>query len=106
MFPEALDEALAKRVDELRDVCIRSVSYTKVPKVVQADPSRRHFWLEDWHMTKVGRMLHDQDLCNYIPITYHQGPRITKNMKRWTWLLFKYLHLMHGVSLTWGLPTP
>ena len=82
MFPEVLDEALSKRVDELQDVRIRSVSYTKIPKVVQVDPSRQHFWLEDWHMTKAGRSLHDQDLCNYIPITYHQGPRITKNMKK------------------------
>ena len=64
MFPEALDEALSKRVNELHDVRIRSVSFTKVPKVVQVDPSRQHFWLEDWHMSKAGRMLHDQDLCN------------------------------------------
>lgn len=78
MFPEALDEALSKRVNELRNVRIRSVSYTRLPKVVQADPQREHFILEDWHMSKAGRMLHDQDLCNYIPITYHQGPRIVK----------------------------
>jgi acyl-CoA hydrolase len=82
MFPEVLDEALSKRVDELQDVRIRSVSYTKIPKVVQVDPSRQHFWLEDWHMTKAGRSLHDQDLCNYIPITYHQGPRITKKYEK------------------------
>jgi len=78
MFPEALDEALAKRVDELHNVRIRSVSYTRVPKVVQVDPTREHFILEDWHMSRIGRMLHDQDLCSYIPITYHQGPRIVK----------------------------
>lgn len=78
MFPEVLDEALSKRVHELRNVRIRSVSYTRLPKVVQADPQREHFILEDWHMSKAGRMLHDQDLCNYIPITYHQGPRIVK----------------------------
>lgn len=82
MFPEALDEALSKRVDELRDVCIRSVSYTRFPKVVAADPTREHFWLEDWHMGKVSRSLHDQDLCNYIPVSYHQGPRIMKKYEQ------------------------
>lgn len=78
MFPEALDAALAQRVDELKDVHIRSVSFTQPPKVVLADPKREHFILEDWHFSKVSRMLHDQGLCDYIPITYHQGPRITK----------------------------
>ncbi|HZK43790.1 MAG TPA: acetyl-CoA hydrolase/transferase C-terminal domain-containing protein [Syntrophomonadaceae bacterium] len=78
MFPEAIDAALAERVEELYDVNIRSVSFTKVPKVVEVDPNREHFVLEDWHFSKVSRMLHDRGLCNYIPITYHQGPRIIK----------------------------
>lgn len=78
MFPEALDAALAKRVDELHDVIVRSVSFTKVPKIVEVDPNREHFILEDWHFSKVSRILHDKGLCSYIPITYHQGPRITK----------------------------
>ena len=43
MFPETLDAALAKRVDELHDVLVRSVSFTKLPKVVEADPNREHF---------------------------------------------------------------
>ncbi|HZJ84115.1 MAG TPA: acetyl-CoA hydrolase/transferase C-terminal domain-containing protein [Syntrophomonadaceae bacterium] len=78
MFPEALDAALAKRVDELHNVNVRSVSFTKVPKIVEADPNREHFILEDWHFSKVSRELHKKGLCNYIPITYHQGPRIMK----------------------------
>ena len=76
MFPEALDEALAKRVDELHNVRIRSVSYTRVPKVVQVDPTREHFILEDWHMSRIGRMLHDQYLCSIFPFTYLQWTRI------------------------------
>lgn len=78
MFPVALDAALAERVDELHDVNIRSVSFTSYPKVAQVDPNREHFILEDWHFSKVSRMLHDKHLCNYIPVTYHQGPRIIK----------------------------
>ena len=75
MFPDALDEALAKRKDELEDVTIRSISFTQVPKPVAADPERKHFVMEDYHFSAVSRHLHDQNICNYIPFTYHQGPR-------------------------------
>lgn len=78
MFPETLDEALAKRVDELKDLRIRSVSYTKIPKIVALDPERNHVIMEDWHFSRISRSLHDKGLCNYIPISYHQGPRIVK----------------------------
>lgn len=78
MFPENLDAALAKRVDELYDVRVRSVSYTQVPKIVQADPKQEHFIIEDWHCSKVSRSLIDNNLCYYLPITYHQGPRIIR----------------------------
>lgn len=78
MFPETLDEALAKRIDELENLRIRSVSYTKVPKIVELDPERNHVIMEDWHFSRVSRSLHDKGLCNYIPISYHQGPRIVK----------------------------
>lgn len=78
LFPELLDEELAKRVDELSDVKIMGVSFTRVPKVVLADLQREHFILKDLHFTKVSRHLADKNLCNYIPNTYHQGPRIIK----------------------------
>jgi acyl-CoA hydrolase len=78
MFPDALDEALSKRIDELENVTIRSVSFTQVPKPVAADPERRHFIMEDYHFSAVSRYLHDKDLCNYVPFTYHQGPRSIK----------------------------
>lgn len=78
LFPELLDEELAKRVGELSDVKIMGVSFTRVPKVVLADLEREHFILKDLHFTKVSRHLSDRNLCNYIPNTYHQGPRIIK----------------------------
>jgi butyryl-CoA:acetate CoA-transferase len=78
LFPEALDAALAKRAGELREVEVRSVCFTRVPEVVKADPSREHFVLGDYHFGNVSRRLHDNNLCNYIPITYHQSPRIIK----------------------------
>ncbi len=78
LFPEVLDAALAKRVEELKDVEIRSVCFTRVPEVVKADMKREHFILSDYHFGMVSRRLHDQNLCNYVPITYHQGPRIIR----------------------------
>ncbi len=78
MFPQALDEALAKRVNDLHDVTVMGVCYTSPPQVVLADPKREHFILTDLHFGVVSRKLHDLNLCNYIPNTYHQGSRIVK----------------------------
>lgn len=78
LFPETLDAALSRRRVELEDVNIRSVCFTRVPQVVKVDPERNHFILEDYHFSAVSRRMHDQNLCNYIPITYHMGPRMIK----------------------------
>lgn len=78
MFPETLDEALSRRVDELWDIRVRGICFTKVPKIVQKDPQREHFELGDWHCGAVSRHLGDRRLCCYAPITYHQGPRLLK----------------------------
>lgn len=69
-----LDAALAARVGELQDVSIRAVACPFPPKTVFADPERKHFIFNDWHFTGVGRKLQDKNLCNYIPLTYHEGP--------------------------------
>lgn len=81
LFPEVLDEALAKRVNELENVSVESVCYTRMPKIVEADPTQKHFILNDWHFGGVSRALHKQGLANYIPVTYHQGPRIIRKYK-------------------------
>lgn len=78
LFPELLDEELAKRVDELHDVGIYGVSFTRVPKVVLADLEREHFIMQDFHFGNVSRHLGDKNLSNYVPNTYHQGPRIAR----------------------------
>ena len=78
LFPETIDEALAKRAGELEGVEIRSTCLTKIPKVVEADPTRKHFRLSDWHFGGVSRKLHDRNLCNYVPLAYHQAPRIIR----------------------------
>jgi butyryl-CoA:acetate CoA-transferase len=69
-----LDGALARRVDELENVNIRTTTCPFPPKAVLADPERKHFIYNDWHMSGASRKLHDKDLCNYVPLTYHEGP--------------------------------
>jgi butyryl-CoA:acetate CoA-transferase len=79
--PDSLDEALARRAHELFDVVVEGVCISKVPKFIEADPYREHFIYNDWHFSGVGRKLYQQGLCNYIPFTYHQGPRVVRKYK-------------------------
>ncbi len=81
--PDALDEALAARADQLANVIIEGVCVTKVPRIIEADPNRRHFIYHDWHMSGIGRKLYQQGLCNYVPFTYHQGPRVVRKYKEY-----------------------
>ncbi|MBO8158363.1 acetyl-CoA hydrolase/transferase C-terminal domain-containing protein [Thermosyntropha sp.] len=76
MQPKDLDAALAKRVNELKDVKIRSVTLTWIPEVVKVDPERKHFIINDWHFSVFSRRLHEQNLCNYIPIAYHEAKKL------------------------------
>lgn len=78
LYPEALDEALARRAPDLHDVVIEAVCMVRVPHFLEADPAREHFTYLDWHMSAVGRRLYEKGLCNYIPMAYHQGPRVVR----------------------------
>jgi butyryl-CoA:acetate CoA-transferase len=75
LIPESLDEALSKRIHQLKNIDLRCVCSARIPKVVEADPKREHVIMNDWHLSTAGRRLHDSNLCNYIPFSYHQGPR-------------------------------
>lgn len=70
--PLQLDRALAGRKEELKDVKIRGVSCLRPIACVEADPQRKHFTYNSWHMSKLERDLHDRNLCNYIPIAFHE----------------------------------
>ena len=71
-----LDKALAARKDELRDVKIRATTrIVGVPEVVRADPTAEHFAYHNLHFSGVDRKLHDQGLCWFVPILYHEVPR-------------------------------
>ncbi|HWP98163.1 MAG TPA: acetyl-CoA hydrolase/transferase C-terminal domain-containing protein [Syntrophomonadaceae bacterium] len=68
-----LDAALARRVEELHNVNIRTTTCPFRPKAILADPERKHFIYNDIHMSAASRKLHDKNLCNYVPLTYHEG---------------------------------
>lgn len=74
MNSHVLDAALAKRTEELEGVIIRTVTCPFPPQTVLSDHERKHFIYNDWHFSGASRKLHDKDLCNYIPLTYHEGP--------------------------------
>jgi len=74
MNSELLDRALAGRRDELSNVWIRTVNCPFTPQVVLGDPERKHFIYSDSHFSTASRKLHDSNLCNYIPMTYHEAP--------------------------------
>ncbi|MBO4235033.1 MAG: butyryl-CoA:acetate CoA-transferase [Firmicutes bacterium] len=69
-FPYLLDDALAKRKDELSDVKIRGNLIFGPIKTVEADPEREHFIYNSWHCSSYERALGDKGLCNYIPMVF------------------------------------
>jgi butyryl-CoA:acetate CoA-transferase len=81
--PEALDAALARRAPELTDVIIDGVCVAKTPHFIEADPGREHFIFDDWHLSASSRKLASEGLCNYIPLDYHQGPRVVRKYKNY-----------------------
>lgn len=70
--PVALDQALARRHDELRNVGIyTAVSIPPIPEVCKYPES---FIYHDWQWSKVTRMIKQSVPVYYSPILYHQGP--------------------------------
>jgi butyryl-CoA:acetate CoA-transferase len=74
MCSSYLDEALARRKDELEGVKVRTTTCPFQPQIALCDPERKHFIYNDWHFSGASRKLHDKNLCNYIPLNYHDAP--------------------------------
>ncbi|MFZ5647668.1 MAG: acetyl-CoA hydrolase/transferase family protein [Bacillota bacterium] len=72
--PKVLDEALAKRKDELTDVKIRGVCAVHPVKVALADPENRHFIYNSGFFSGNDRKLQDQGLSFHIPGLYAESP--------------------------------
>lgn len=73
--PVLLDEALAKRAPELRDVKIRGAMRINPLKVVEADPQGQSFCYNSWHQSGYERKLNDAGLCFFTPMIYRNLPR-------------------------------
>ena len=77
--PVLLDEALARRKEELKDIKIRGTLAFKPRQVVEIDPQREVFTYSSWHFSGYERQLHDRNLCNYIPMIYRNKPRFYRS---------------------------
>ena len=73
--PVVLDEALARRKSELKDIKIRGTLALKPRQVVECDPNRDVFIYSSWHFSGYERKLHERNLCNYIPLLYRNKPQ-------------------------------
>lgn len=71
--PVLLDQALAKRKDELQDVKIRGNLLMGPIEVAECDPTKEHFVYHSWHCSSYERKLCDEGLCYYIPMVFHNN---------------------------------
>lgn len=71
--PVLLDQALAKRRDELWDVKIRGNLIEGPIEVAECDESQEHFIYHSWHCSTYERKLSDRGLCYYIPTVFHNN---------------------------------
>ncbi|MCL6446606.1 MAG: butyryl-CoA:acetate CoA-transferase [Armatimonadetes bacterium] len=72
--PRVLDEALAKRKDELTNVKIKGVCSVYPVKVAQVDPEQKHFIYHSGFFSGNDRKLHDQGACYHVPGLYAESP--------------------------------
>ncbi|MCR4674260.1 MAG: butyryl-CoA:acetate CoA-transferase [Lachnospiraceae bacterium] len=73
--PEALDKALAKRTDELRDVKVRGGILFHVPAIFEREDAGEHFCWNSWHMSGVERKMIAMGVAYYAPIRYSELPK-------------------------------
>ena len=72
---DALDKALAKRTDELKDVKLRGGISMKTPAVFEREDAGEHFTWNSWHMSGIERKLATKGWAYYCPLRYSELPR-------------------------------
>jgi butyryl-CoA:acetate CoA-transferase len=78
--PVSLDEALAKRLPELRGVNIRSGMTLRVPAIFGIAEPEKHFTWNSWHMTGADRKTTELGFGFYCPMRYSELPRFYRDM--------------------------
>lgn len=72
---DALDKALAKRTDELKDVNLRGGIILKPLTVFEREDAGEHFTWNSWHMSGIERKYINRGFAYYAPIRYSELPR-------------------------------
>ena len=72
---DALDKALAKRTDELKDINLRGGILLKPLAVFEREDAGEHFTWNSWHMGGYERKLINRGCAYYAPIRYSELPR-------------------------------
>lgn len=73
--PDALDKALAKRTDELKDVNLRGGVIMRPLAVMEREDAGEHFTWNSWHMSGIERKYIAKGCAFYAPIRYSELPR-------------------------------
>ena len=73
--PDALDKALAKRTDELKDIKLRGGILLKPLAVFEREDAGEHFCWNSWHMSGIERKYISRGFAYYSPIRYSELPR-------------------------------
>lgn len=74
-MPRLLDEALAQRKEELKNVNLRGGMLLAPLQVIECDPMGEHFTWNSWHLSGLERKYWQRGLAYYIPIKYSELPR-------------------------------
>ena len=81
-MPGLIDEALAKRKDELYDVNIRGGVILSPVACIESDPAGEHFTWNSWHLGGRERKWVQNGQAYYIPLKYSELPRyLRENVK-------------------------
>ena len=73
-----LDEALAGRKEELKDVKIWTLLTLRRPRVVDVDPEEESFVWHSWHLSAMDRKIAGERAVYYSPIRYSELPRYVR----------------------------
>ncbi|MFA6412592.1 MAG: acetyl-CoA hydrolase/transferase C-terminal domain-containing protein [Syntrophales bacterium] len=72
--PVGLDQALAARKNELKDINIRHCLSLTAQACIEADPDGEVFTLQNWHFSGYDRKKHDLGRCYYHPMIFRNQP--------------------------------
>lgn len=77
---DALDKALAKRTDELKDVNLRGGVLMRPLAVMEREDAGEHFTWNSWHMSGLERKYIAKGNCFYAPLRYSELPRYCREI--------------------------